>query len=113
MPHFKDLNGGLHFLDDAKFVHVLPAGAVPITDEEHAALSAPPPIDPKVAAQAEITSIERTEMIPRGVREFMLGSFAAQVTAGTITAPQLAVFPAYVKLKALDDSIKVLRAKLK
>ena len=110
MPHFKDTNGGLHFLDDAKFVHVLPAGAVPITDEEHAALSAPPPVDPKVAAQNEINSIERTEMIPRRVREFMMGVFQDKVTTATITAQQLAVLQ---KLKATDDQIKVLRAKLK
>lgn len=34
MPHYKDLNNGLHWLDDASFAHYLPAGCVQITDEE-------------------------------------------------------------------------------
>lgn len=36
MPHYKDTNGKLHFLDDARFEYLLPAGSVPITDEEAA-----------------------------------------------------------------------------
>jgi hypothetical protein len=38
MPHYKDLNNGLHFLDDASFAHYLPEGCVEITDEEAVAL---------------------------------------------------------------------------
>ena len=38
MPHFKDKTGCLHFLDDAAFAHLLPAGCVPITDAEAEAL---------------------------------------------------------------------------
>jgi hypothetical protein len=34
MPHYKDLNNKLHFLDDASFAHYLPAGCVEITDAE-------------------------------------------------------------------------------
>ena len=36
MPHFLDPNGGLHFLEDAAFVSLLPEGSKPITDT-HAA----------------------------------------------------------------------------
>lgn len=38
MPHFKDTENKLHFLDDPAFVHLLPAGSVQITDEEADAL---------------------------------------------------------------------------
>lgn len=34
MPHFKDTNNGVHFLDDASFTFLLPEGCVEITDEE-------------------------------------------------------------------------------
>jgi hypothetical protein len=38
MPHYKDLNNGLHFVEDASFAHYLPAGCVKITDAEADAL---------------------------------------------------------------------------
>ena len=38
MPHYKDLNNGLHFIDDASFAHYLPEGCVEITDAEAEAL---------------------------------------------------------------------------
>ena len=34
MPHYKDTQNKLHFLDDDSFVHLLPAGSVQITDTE-------------------------------------------------------------------------------
>lgn len=34
MPHYKDTNNSLHFIDDANFIHLLPSGCVEITDEE-------------------------------------------------------------------------------
>tara|TARA_R110000822_G_scaffold5955_6_gene25188 strand:+ start:2412 stop:2678 length:267 start_codon:yes stop_codon:yes gene_type:complete len=36
--HYKDPDNSLHFLDSAKFEHLLPAGSVQITDEEAEAL---------------------------------------------------------------------------
>lgn len=57
MPNFKDPTGGLHFLDDANFAHLLPAGSVQITDAEADALRAPTPEQVKarvwVAIKAE------------------------------------------------------------
>jgi hypothetical protein len=38
MPHYKDLNNGLHFIDDASFAHYLPEGCVEITEAEAEAL---------------------------------------------------------------------------
>lgn len=34
MPHYKDQNNSLHWLDDEAAEHLLPAGCVRITDEE-------------------------------------------------------------------------------
>lgn len=41
MPYFKDKTGGLHFLDDAAFAHLLPDSCVEITDEEATELQKP------------------------------------------------------------------------
>lgn len=40
MPHFKDSNGGLHFLENAAFQNLLPAGCIEITDAEAEAIRA-------------------------------------------------------------------------
>jgi len=41
--HYKAPDNSLHFLDDDSFVHLLPAGSVPITDAEADALRPKPP----------------------------------------------------------------------
>lgn len=41
MPYLKDRTGGIHFLDDATFAHLLPAGCVEIADEVAEQLRAP------------------------------------------------------------------------
>jgi hypothetical protein len=38
MPHYKDTENKLHFIDDDSFAHYLPAGCVKITDAEADAL---------------------------------------------------------------------------
>jgi len=43
MPHYKDLNNGLHFSDDSSFAYLLPEGSVEITDEEAETLRPVPP----------------------------------------------------------------------
>lgn len=43
MPYYKDLNNGLHFIDDASFAHYLPEGSVAVTDEEAEELRPKPP----------------------------------------------------------------------
>ena len=64
--------------------------------------------DPKLAILAAIDSQERAVMLPRSVREFMLGYMAA-----TYTPEQLAGNPGYVKVKAFDGQMTALRASLK
>lgn len=48
MPHYKDTQNKLHWLDDASFAHYLPEGCVEITDEQADALHPVPP-DPTYA----------------------------------------------------------------
>jgi hypothetical protein len=55
--------------------------------------------------QQQIDAEERNTMLPRVVREFMLGAMSALTPKGT-DPMQL---PAYAKLKALDDKIAGLR----
>ena len=69
--------------------------------------SAITPSQASIDANAEIDAAERSTMLPRVVREFMLGYFEANATPA-----QRANNPGYAKVKALDDSIKVLRTKL-
>lgn len=40
MPHYKDQDNGVHWLDSEEFEHYLPAGCVQITDEEAVQLNA-------------------------------------------------------------------------
>lgn len=42
MKTYKAPDNSLHFLDDDSFAHLLPAGSVPITDEEAEALRPKP-----------------------------------------------------------------------
>jgi hypothetical protein len=41
MPHYKDKNNNLHFLNDESFEHMLPAGSAKLTEAEVDALRAP------------------------------------------------------------------------
>lgn len=43
MPHYKDTENKLHWIDDAQYVHLLPAGSVQISDTEADALKPKPP----------------------------------------------------------------------
>ena len=43
MPHYKDTNDALHWLDDAYYEYLLPAGSVQITDAEAESLRPVPP----------------------------------------------------------------------
>lgn len=50
MPHYKDSQNKLHFLDDAAFAHLLPDGCVEITQEEADAIANPPPAPEQIIA---------------------------------------------------------------
>lgn len=58
MPHYKDANNQLHFLDDTGFEYMLPQGSVQITDQEAEAIrvaNMPPPPEP----QPEINPVDK------------------------------------------------------
>lgn len=57
MPYYKDLHGGLHYLDCADFEYLLPAGCESITDAQAKALVAPTPEEVLAsAAQAALSA---------------------------------------------------------
>lgn len=109
--HYKAPDNSLHFLEDDSFAYLLPEDSVPITDEEAEAIriAALPVVDPKVIIQAQIDELERTQLLPRITREFMLLQFAA-VAAQQGVDPMTNI--AYVKLKEFDDQVSALRAQL-
>lgn len=75
-----------------------------------AAGNTPDPADPAPnPASGQIVALERKEMLPRVVREYLLGDFAVKAAAAGKSPTEL---PAYVKLKALDDQIATLRTQL-
>ncbi len=57
MPHYKDTNNNLHFLDSAEFEYLLPADCVAITDEEAQAIQAE--IEANQPAPIELTPQEK------------------------------------------------------
>lgn len=70
----------------------------------------PAPADPPPnPAREKLDALERQHLLPRVVREYLLGDFAAKAAA---TGKNPSALPAYVKLKALDDQIAALRAQL-
>jgi len=93
MPYFKDKTGGVHFLDNAAFKHMLPQGCVSITDEEAAVISTPPPPAPDELVRRQIAALEST-ITQRRQREAILGEDNGW-------------------LADADTKIKSLRAKLK
>lgn len=57
MPHYKDTENKLHWLDDAYYEYLLPPGSVQITDEEADALRPQPePLTYKELRAAEYPS---------------------------------------------------------
>lgn len=75
MPYFKDTGGAVHFLDDAQFSYLLPAGCIAITDAEAAAIQNPPMTLAQVKANkvASLASSCATA-ITSGVTSSALGS---------------------------------------
>ncbi len=66
MPHFKAPDGSLHFLDEARFIYLLPVGSVGISDAEAATLSAPS-AEEQAFAQRTIINAERDAALVAGV----------------------------------------------
>lgn len=113
MPHFKDSQDKLYWLDDGVDpIQWLPQDCIQITEEETEAIRTsqlPPPPDPADIIKNQIAQLEKEQLLPRITREFMLLQFAA-VAASQGVDPTTNY--AYNKLKELDDQIAVLRTQL-
>lgn len=79
-----------------------------LLDGETASETVPEPvIDPKDVIRAQITNMEREQLLPRATREFMLMFMEANATPEI-----LAVNPGYQAVKAFDLQIAALREQL-
>ena len=94
MPNFKDPQNKVHFLDDAKFASLLPAGSVSITDAEAAALLAPTPEDVAAAAKAAQDKAEAQALKADAKFQNLISNTPAQAknwaqnNFPTLTAPE-------------------------
>lgn len=66
MPYYKDLNNKLHWLDSSETEHVLPSGAIQISDADAIALMPKPSANDIILQQ--ITALEST-ITQRRLRE--------------------------------------------
>lgn len=67
MPHYKDPEDCLHFLDDAAFTYLLPPGSIKIDDAEAAQVQKPTPEQSKAAKWEDIKA-ERDRRKAGGVK---------------------------------------------
>lgn len=67
MPHYKDTENKVHFLDSKDYEHVLPIGSTLISDEEVAILLAPAP----TSYEEAIAMLEKS-ITARRLREAVL-----------------------------------------
>lgn len=81
MPHYKDSEGHLHFLEDASFEYMLPPGCVRVPD------SKVPNTHAEDAKKLQIIALE-SQITPRRIREALLSgdhsfieSIEAQIAA--------------------------------
>jgi len=86
-------------IDYAQYLKWLSEGNIPEPVD-----TAPSFVEP---IKDQITRLEREQLLPRATREFMLGYLE-----GAFTPEQLSASPGYVKLKAFDMMIVVLRTQL-
>ena len=116
MALWKDSNNAVHddMNGEALSLSIWPQGMVQITQAEADALLAPAPLtaaDKRAAIDAQITSLEQQQLMPRITRETLLATAVTLASAQGITEPMLyAAQIAYRKLKDFDTSIAALRA---
>lgn len=72
MPHYKDPENKLHFLNDANFTHLLPDSCIEITEDEAATLQASKQLTGNSLTLRKIAELEAT-VTDRRIREAVLG----------------------------------------
>ena len=107
MSHYKAPDNSLHFLDDDSFAHLLPAGSVPITDEEAEALK---PVPAPPTTQDKLNALDSANALTqRNLREFIL--LAAQ--AFKLGQPiDIMAIPGVAKVAQVEAEAAQLRAAL-
>lgn len=116
MPHYKDQDNQLHFIDNPEDAEkYLPAGCVEITDTEaeqirQAAIVLPTQNE---IIQSQIDALEKQTMLPRVTREFMLAQTVITAQMAGVDEPTLYTSNVgYRKVKDMDAQIAALRAQL-
>lgn len=112
MKHYKDSDNNVYAYeaDGSQDAFILD-GLTAITDEEADSLRAKPaePVPPA----AQIDALERLHMLPRPVRDVMLGLMEKEAAAVGLTPAQLRLAnPGYRRVKELDEQIAALRSLL-
>ena len=107
--NYKAPDNSLHFLDDDSFAHLLPAGSVPITEQEAEALRPVPP-PPTVAQQLDALDAANA-LTQRNLREtvMLMAEAFKQVTGG---ADDMSTIPGVAKVYEVEAQAAVLRAQL-
>jgi len=107
MPHFKDTENNLYWLDSGDVADWKKPEWAEITDEEAQALRPVAQVDPRDAILAQIKQLESDQPMPRATREFMLLFMETNFT------PEVLVLnPGYQAVKAFDNQIAALRSQL-
>lgn len=111
--NYKAPDNSLHVIEP-EFAHILPAGCVEITEAEADAIRAanvPVPIPP--TPQEQIETIERSTLMNRATREFMIAMAEKEaVTAGYTPEMLYAVNLGYRKVKDVDMQVAALRSQI-
>lgn len=115
MPYYKNQESSTLYWLDAGVdpIQYLPNGSIELSPEDAEVLrlsilaTTNPPLDAKSVITQKIDQLERSQLMPRATREFML-----LFMEGNFTVEQLALNPGYQAVKAFDNSIIALRVEL-
>ena len=103
---YKAPDNSIHFIEP-EYAHLLPAGCVPITDEEAQALRPKPP-EPTV--QDQLNALDETyKLTQRNLRDFILLVTEAMKTGDPI---DLSVLPGVQVVAAVEAEAQALREQL-
>ena len=106
--NYKAPDNSLHFIEP-EFAYLLPAGCVPITDEEAEALR---PVPPPPTTQDLLNKLDAdNQLTQRNLREtvMLMAEAFKQVTNGAV---DLSTIPGVAQVYAVEAEAAVLRAQL-
>jgi hypothetical protein len=121
--HYKAPDNSLHFLDDDSFVHLLPAGSVPITDEEAEAIRVantpvitPTPLEQIRALEQQYSDtqakVTRQALLVLALDKAMTYPEAAGMTREEVHAFLMTQDNGYRALFNLEQEVGKLRSKM-